>query len=490
MIHSLPNFKIIARVLSSLAFLEAILLLVALLVGIFNHEGAVLNFWVSLAVSMLTGVGLFRYGRGAPEKITRREGYLCVGLTWIMFSLIGALPFLLVGEKSPGIAQSFFEAFSGFTTTGATAIPDLDAMPASILFWRSLMHWLGGLGIVFFTVALLPRMSAGSTKLFAAESTGLKMGKLHPRVSTTARWVWGIYITLTLACTASLYLAGMSLFDAVNHAMSTVSSGGFSTHTASIGFFNSPAVEYVVIVFMFLAGVNFTLIYLLVIKRRLSAIWRDGELRTYVYILCGATVVILISSLLQGIGAEKSLRDALFHTVSMQTTTGFITMNFTDVWPLPVCLLIFLLELIGPMAGSTGGGVKCVRVLTSLKIMAGEFRHILHPRAVLPVRLGNQVIGQSVIRAIFAFFTVYVLLLFFGAICFTLMGYPLLDSFGLAGSLLGNIGPIVGHNIQPASSLYALPDAGLWLGSFLMLAGRLEIFAILLPFVPSFWRED
>ncbi|MBQ7634472.1 MAG: TrkH family potassium uptake protein [Bacteroidaceae bacterium] len=483
------NLRIVARILGSLALLEALLLLGTLAVGIVYAEARIYPFIVAAAVALATGMALLYYAKGAPRRLTRRDGYLSVALAWVMFSLIGAIPFLLCCAH-PRVAVAVFEATSGFTTTGATALTDLDTMPRSLLFWRSLMHWMGGLGIIFFTVALLPSISGGSVKLFAAETTGLKIGKLHPRVSTTARWIWGIYLTLTLMCFGGYALAGMPLFDAANHAMSTIASGGFSTHQESLGFYHSAAIELTACVFMFLAGVNFTLIYTTLLKRRLREFGRSGELRFMVMALFVAVMVMWGTDIVHGNNVFESLRTALFTGISIQSTTGFITADYMARYTPFVWVFIFLIGVIGPMAGSTGGGIKTVRVMTAMKVMLGEFRHILHPRAVLPVRIAGTAAGTDVLRTMFAFFVAYIVLLVMATLCYLTMGLTPLDAFGVAASMLSNVGPAVGYQIGATGSLDVLPDAGLWLSSLLMLIGRLEIFAILLPFVPEFWKDN
>ncbi|QFQ12276.1 TrkH family potassium uptake protein [Pseudoprevotella muciniphila] len=482
------NYKIIARILCSMAVLETILLIVALAVGIFYGESGLSNFYWSVAISSAIAIALHLFGKDSQGRMTRREGYLSVAATWTLFTIIGALPFIF-GCSTERISVAFFEAVSGFTTTGATALGNLDTLPHSILFWRSLMHWLGGLGIVFFTVAVLPSLGTGATKLFAAEATGVSVGKLHPRVQTTARYIWGIYISLFVACMFSLKIAGMGWFDAINHAMSTVSSGGFSTHQESIGYFHSPAIEYVLILFMFLSGVSFTMLFFLFIKHNFKYVFRDGELRTYIYILLGSTALITVCLLFDGDKVFSDFRNALFHVVSIQTTTGFTTNDFM-VWPRLTWVILLVISVIGSCSGSTAGGVKCVRLVAALKILQNEFKRILHPKAVLPVRIGSHTIAEDIIRTIFAFFTIYIIIAIAGTMCYTLMDMPLLDAFGVTIALLGNIGPALGHTIGAVNPMGLLPDEGLWLGSFLMLAGRLEIFVFILPFIPRFWKKD
>ena len=482
------NYKIIAKILCSMAIMESILLAMALAVGIFYGEAMLSNFYWSVIISSSIAIALHFYGKGSQGRMTRREGYLSVAATWLMFTIIGSMPFIL-GCSTERFSEAFFEAVSGFTTTGATALGNLNTLPHSILFWRSLMHWLGGLGIVFFTVAVLPSLGMGATKLFAAEATGVSLGKLHPRVKTTARYIGSIYISLSVACLLSLKIAGMGWFDAINHAMSTVSSGGFSTHQESIGYFHSPAIEYVLILFMFLSGVSFTMLFFLFIKHNFKYVFRDGELRTYIYILLGSTALITVCLLFDGDNVFSDFRNALFHVVSMQTTTGFTTNDFM-VWPRIAWMIILVISVIGSCSGSTAGGIKCVRLIAMLKILQNEFKRILHPKALLPVKIGDHTIAEDIIRTIFAFFTIYVLIAMIGTMCYTLMGLPLLDALGVTIALIGNIGPALGHTIGAVNPMGLLPDEGLWLGSFLMLAGRLEIFVFILPFFPKFWKND
>ena len=335
------NLKIIYKILGTLLILEVLLLLSCLGVGIVSGETDYGTFGIPAIVAALTAAVLKVLGRHAENRMGRRDGYLIVSLTWIIFSFIGMFPFLLGGYETR-VAAAFFESMSGFTTTGASVLNGIDSLPHSILFWRSLMHWFGGMGIVFFTVAVLPQMGSGDLKLFSAETTGLKIGKMHPRISTTARWLWTIYVLITIACAISLYFAGMSFFDAVNHALSTISTGGFSTHQDSIAYYNSPLIEYIIVSFMFLGGVNFTLLYLFFIKRRWHDVFHDCELRCYMALL--VCVVLYCSGVLyfqQGMGLEEAFRKGLFHTVSLQTTTGYTTCDLMYWHPSTWFLLIF-----------------------------------------------------------------------------------------------------------------------------------------------------
>lgn len=483
------NSKIICSVIGTLLFLEALLLAVCLGLGIYYGETDYLTFGIPMLVAVAIGIGLKVLGRGAENRMSRRDGYLVVSATWVVFSLIGMLPFLISGCETR-VAAAFFETMSGFSTTGATVLNNIDSLPHSILFWRSLTHWMGGMGIVFFTIAVLPQVGSGEQKLFSAEATGLKIGKLHPRISTTARWLWGLYLLLTVACTGALTLGGMDVFDAVNHGLSTVATGGFSTHQASIEYYDSILIEGIVVVFMFFSSINYTLLYLLIIKGRLRDVWRDGELRCFIVLL--VFIIIYMSGVLyfmDGYTLAEALRYSVFHVVSLQSTTGFTACDFMT-WHPSAWMLLFFVTAIGACAGSTSGGIKCVRVLTAYKVLVNEFKHILHPRAVLPVRIGGSVVTETVIRTIFSYLICYFLLMFVGASVMMAIGIPMLDSISLCMSSFSNVGPSIGWMVGPLDSWDVLPDIGLWTHSFLMLAGRLEIFSLLLPFMPAFWRDN
>lgn len=493
------NFKIVLSALGSLLYIESILLALCMGVGAFYQE---IDFWafgIPTLASVLLGYGLTTLGNNAENRLGRREGYMVVSLTWVVFSIVGMWPFLISGATDRA-AVAFFEVMSGFSTTGSTAFADVDALPHSILFWRSISHWLGGMGIVFFTLAILPGMSNGDQKLFAAEATGLKMGKLHPRIGTTARWLWGFYLMLTGACITALYLAGMSLFDAINHGMSTVATGGFSTHTDSIAWFNSPLIEGIEVLFMFFASINFSLLYLILFRGKVRIFWHDSELRGFIIILTLSiltlTFILLprdflslpsLSDQLTYLGS--SLRRASFNCMSIMSTTGFTTEDFMK-WHPNGWVLITIIGVSGACAGSTSGGVKMIRVITSLKVLANEFYLALHPRAVKPIRINGVHLPGHVIRTVFAFFVAYLVILTISICIMTCYGYPLVDCFGIAISSFSNIGPTVGRELGPLDAWSELPDGLLWLNSFLMLCGRLEIFTILLPFMPSFWRDN
>lgn len=485
------NYRIIAKAIGGLVLLEGALMAVCFGVGCYYGENSVhdITAWgIPIAASLIIGGSLAAVGRGAQKSFARRDGYLVVSLTWVVFSIFGMLPFLFTG-CTDRIALAFFEAMSGFTTTGASAFDDIDALPHSILFWRSLSHWVGGMGIVFFTLAVLPALGIGEQKLFAAEATGVKIGKLHPRISTTAHWLWSLYFLLTGSCILAYHLCGMSLFDAVNHGFSTIATGGFSTHTDSIEWFKSNTIEYVSATFMLLASINFTLLYLFIVRGRFKQVLRDEELRLFLMGLIVSMVIIGLCRYLNGgHSILESIRIAYFTTISLASTTGFTTADFSQWHPI-AWLTITFISIIGGCSGSTSGGLKVVRILTMWKIVHVEFRKILHPRAVLPIRLNRSAIDNSVIRTIGAYTILYIMLVVGGTALMILLGLSAVDSIGLAISSFSNIGPTIGHDIGPLTAWGCLPDSILWINSFLMLAGRLEVFSLLLPFVPAFWSE-
>lgn len=484
------HIPIIYKVLGTLLYLLALLMSICFGMSYWFNEGSThLAFGIPMLIAFVAGALLQYFGRHAENCMGRRDGFLIVSLTWIVFSVIGML-LLIISGCQPRVSAAFFETMSGFTTTGATALDNIDSLPYSILTWRSMTHWIGGMGIVFFTIAVLPNMGDGGTKLFSAESTGLKIGKLHPRISTTARWMWSLYLLLTLTCTAAYYWGGMSLFDAVNHGLSTIGTGGFSTHQDSIAFFKSNRIQWIATLFMFIASINCTLLYLFFVKRRFKDVWHDGELRCFLVIFFTAALSITgILYFVEGIDIMSSLRIAFFNTVSLQSTTGFSDEDFM-IWHPTIWLILSFISIIGACAGSTSGGLKCIRVLMVWKLTKTEFRQMLHPHAVLPVRINNTQITAQMGRTVFAFFVVYFILIMVACFFMVAMGHTLLDSFGLAISSFSNIGPSIGHQVGPLGSWSCLNDATLWINSFLMLAGRLEIFSLLLPFTPAFWRDE
>jgi trk system potassium uptake protein TrkH len=470
-----------------LLFIEAGFLSVCTALSAF-YEGADLPaFIISTLIIIAVGIPLSYAGKRAERKLSRKDGYVVVTFAWILFSLFGMLPYYISGFI-PDITNAFFETMSGFTTTGASILDDIESLPHGLLFWRSMTQWIGGMGIVIFTIAVLPIFGVGGIQLFAAEATGPKFDKITPRIDVTAKWIWTIYFGLTITETVLLMAGDMPLFDSMCHAMTTTATGGFSTKQASIAAFNSPYIEYVTIVFMFLSGINFSLLYLLFLKGSIKRIFSDTEIRWYVKTILLFTVIITIGLLLTStMDIEEAFRKASFLVISLQTTCGFITADYMQ-WAPPLWMLTTVITYCGACAGSTSGGIKCIRAVIMARIAKNEFRQILHPNAVLPVRVNGLSVSATTKSTVLAFFVVFVLLVFIGWFVMMIIGLDFDDAYSVVISSLANVGPGIGM-CGPAFSWDALPDAAKWLSTVYMLIGRLELFTVLLLLSPVFWKK-
>ena len=379
---------------------------------------------------------------------------------------------------------------SGFTTTGATIINDVEALPHGLLFWRSMTQWIGGLGIAFFTIAILPSLVGGKVKVFSAEATGPIRTKIHPRLSTNAKSIWVVYLLLTVGCATCFYLSGMSLFDCINYAMSITATGGFATHNASTGYFHSVAIDYTSIVFMFLSGVNFTLLYMAVVKGKIKSVFRDHELRFYLLLVSLATAGIMYFLITEkGYHLVDSLRYALFQVVSFITTTGIFNAD-AGKWPHITWVILSICMFFGACAGSTSGGFKCIRGTMLMRIVRNEFRHIIHPKAVLPVRINDTNVPYPAQVTLLVFLTLYLATCIFAYFVLTCMGVDSTNSMTIAMSCASNVGPTLGLEIGPTMSWSVLPDIGKWICAILMLMGRLEFFSVMVLFTKAFWKEN
>lgn len=449
---------------------------------------------------LLLGLFLLIAFREAQPQIQKREGYLVVSLGWLVMTLTGMLPYLMT-DSVPSVSHAFFETMSGYTTTGATIFDDIESLPKGLLFWRSITHWIGGMGIIVLTIAILPILGIGGMQLFAAEVPGPNSDKLHPRITDTAKRLWLLYFGYTLAETFLLWFAGMSFFDAINHAMSTLSTGGFSTKNNSIAFWNDqPLIQYIILFFMLVAGTNFVLSYF-GFTGNFRKIFKDIEFQYYLWFIglftLLVTSVLLLHNTAPGLPAthpqqlgltESAFRHSLFQVVAIITTTGFVTADFTAWAPL-LTLTFFGLMFIGGSAGSTSGGIKVVRHLLMIRSGILEFKRALHPNAILQVRYNNRVVSEGIVQNILGFFILYLLSFIIGTLGFAMMGFDFESSVGVAASSLGNVGPALGV-FGPAENYTALPSIGLWWSSFLMLLGRLELFTVLILLTPFFWRKN
>lgn len=479
--------KIIFRIIGMLLFIEAIFLAGSVAVAWYYKEPFINELLVPIAAMIGVGSLLTMMCHGTERNISRKDGYVVVTLCWVVFSLFGSLPYMLSGYIS-NFTDAFYETMSGFSTTGATILSNIEELPKSLLFWRMMTHWVGGLGIVFFTVAVFPIFGLSDINLFAAESVGPMRTKLHPRISVTARWILTIYVGLTIMGAVAMYFAGMGKFDALCHSMSTIATGGFSTKQDSIAAFNSPAVDYVTTLFMFLGGINLSLLYLFIFKGRPKELLRDTEFRTYSAIVVVFTAIIAVGLYFSTpMGVEPSFRASLFQVVSLQTTTGFATSNYVAWLPL-LWLMLCALMFFGACSGSTSGAMKCVRISILFKVMINEFKRIVHPNAVIPVRMTGKIIPTTVQSAILAYTVIYIFVLIIGLVVNMGFGLDFLNAFGLSVSSVGNVGPGLG-NYGPMDTFALLPAPVKWFSAFQMLVGRLEFFAVLLLFTPVFWKR-
>ena len=483
------NFRIISKIIGSLLFIEALFMSLCALISFSYHEDDLMAFLVSLLITFGSGFFFLYMGRNADNSLSRKDAYLLVTAAWAVFSFFGMFPFLTHGCIS-NITDAFFESTSGFTTTGASIIDNVEILPHGILFWRSLTQWIGGLGIVFFTIAILPSLVGGSVKVFAAEATGPIKAKMHPRLTTTAKWIWSIYLMLTVGCGLAFWIAGMDWFDAMNYSMTTTATGGFSIHNDSLSYFNDPTVDYIAIVFEFLAGINFTLLYLSIFKGRVKDLFKNSEFKLYISIILLATAAIITVLLTQmEYSLEQAFRQGLFQVVSFMTTTGVFSDDVAK-WPHITWIILGGLMFVGACAGSTSGGFKCIRAVMTLKTLRNNFRQILHPNAVLPVKINGMSVPQSRIVALFAFFTLFMCMILVTAAIMILSGIDTINSIVIALSCVSNIGPSLSNDIGANITWSGMPDYIKWALSLLMLMGRLEIMTVLVLFTPSFWRDN
>lgn len=484
------NTRMVFRTMGALLLLEALFMAISMGVSLWYNEADSDVFLLSTIITLLAGfIGIF-IGRRAESRMGEREGYFIVAMVWVVFSLFGMLPYYLSGQV-PSFTDAWFETMSGFTTTGATIIPDLDSITHGLLFWRSLTQWIGGMGIIVLSIAILPIFGLNGMQLYAAEVTGLTYEKLSPRISDTAKLMWTTYIVLTAIEILALWLCGMELFDAICHSFSTIATGGFSTKNESLAFYDSAAIHYIVTFFMFMSGVNFVLlIYLLRGKTR--NIIKDEELRWYTIAVILFTLIITIGLYVSRTGwtltqMERSFRDSIFTVISSMTSTGYTISDYMN-WPLVAWVIIFFLMLTGACAGSTAGGIKWVRLSIIFKNGVAEFKRRIHPNAIIPVKLNEKVVPQQTINNIMAFMIFYVFIIVITVVVFCACGVNFDEAIGSAVSAMGNVGISIGQ-FGPAGTYESFPDVAKWMMSLVMLIGRLEIFTVLLLFTKVLWKK-
>ncbi|MBP5314870.1 MAG: TrkH family potassium uptake protein [Muribaculaceae bacterium] len=482
------NFAMILRILGQLMMVEAVFMAIPLLVSVYNHESDWKAFAITVALTAATGAALNFLIKPQRKQLYRRDGLLLASVAWVAFSIFGMLPLMLCATPL-NVSEAFFEAMSGFTTTGATVIRDVESCSHGILLWRALTQWVGGLGIIIFTLTFIPALNnSGSLILFHAESTGITHDKLGARISRTAKILWGLYSLLTVFLILLLWLGPMSFFDSVCQSFTAISTGGFSTRNDSIAAFNSPYVKMVLTVFMFLGGVSFSLI-LATARRRGRGFWRNDVLRTYVLFIFLFFVGVVVAIVANGryTGWQSVTVDPLFHIVSAITSTGFSAGDW-EGWGFFVLTLTFLMMYVGACAGSTTGGAKVDRILYLLKNFVLVVKRYIRPRLLRSVSVNGQIVDNEKGSEIFAFIAIYTLLIVFGGLVLVAQGFPIVDGFFSSFSCVSNNG--LGAGVTGITGSYDfLPSSGLWIMSLLMLAGRLEIITIISLFVPSFWRK-
>lgn len=480
-----------------LIIMESFFLLLSMAVALFYEEEGWLCFLLTALGTIAIGAFcIFLSRRGENKRMRRADNFLIVALSWIVFSVVGMVPYLWLTDMN--LSSAFFETMSGFTTTGATCITDIDPLPKSLLFWRALTQWIGGLGIVVFSFALIPVYEMKNSNLYSAEVTGLGLDKLRPKIGATARRVLLIYLVLTSACAFLYWLGPMNLYDAVCHSFTTIATGGFSTHSESMAFFHSSYIEYVASLFMIVSSINFSLYYYMTIRRS-RVLFTNEEVRVFLAYIGVAVVAFILLFYFAPVpekalaklpqGFEETFRSALFHVSSVATSTGFSAQKYDYVaWGASFWMPTVVIMAIGSCAGSTAGGIKVIRIIICAKSVFNELILMLHPRAVLGVRVGKQIVPEHKVRQALSFIFIYILLVVIAMTCYSLLGADVDTALGSSISMLSNVGPATGAT-GPASTFANVPASGKWLMSAYMLIGRLEIFTVLFLLMPNYWKD-
>ncbi len=483
------NWRFIAKILGKTLVMEAFFILLCAGVSLIYQESDLKYLLITSGLCLVSGFLLILSGNFAEKSnfVGKRESFFTVTISWILFSLFGSIPFF-ISNAIPSFTDAFFETISGFTTTGATILTDVESMPHGLMFWRCMTQWLGGLGVIVFSLVFLPLFGGEASQLFDAETTGLFHDRFRPRVAEVAKRIWGIYMVFTLLLTLLLYAGPMNLYDAVCHAMTTISTGGYSTKQASIAHWGSAYLEFVVVIFMIIGAINFSIYYFL-LKKNFKRVLQDEEIHWFLGIITTATAIVMIGlvATTPDLRHFDSFRDSLFQVVSLITTTGFSTQDYVPWGPF-FWVIILVLMLICGCAGSTSGGLKVVRVVVLIKNALNEFGRLIHPRAVIPVRLNGHVLSMDVVQRLLAFVFIYLVIILFAVIALLFTGIEFDEAIGAAITAIGNVGPGLGSH-GPSGSFSELTDFAKWLLSFLMLVGRLELFTVLILFTPAFWKR-
>lgn len=477
----------VLRVLGGLLLIVGLLMWTGIPFSLIYGSGEAFSFLFSGLICTAFGLPMWFVRSSKREQLRKRDGYLIVSAGWLLMVSFGALPYLLSGVL-PSVPDALFETVSGMTTTGASVLTDIEAVGEGILYWRSLTQWIGGMGIIVLTVAIFPLLGIGGFELFAAEAPGPTSDKLTPRIRDTAKRLWYIYVGLTALLALILLLLGMTPFDALNHALTTMATGGFSTKNASMAYYDSPAIQYVVVLFMFLAGTNYSILYLSLL-RKMKQVWASDEFRAYLLIVLVLTVIVTLKVHYEtDLSWEQSFRDSIFQIVSVITTTGFVSADYT-AWADSLTMLFFVLLFLGASAGSTSGGIKIIRHLVFFKNSGLEFKRILHPNALVPLKINGSAVSGRIITRIIIFLLIYLAIFVVGSIVVSAMGIDFETAIGAVATSLGNVGPGIGK-VSPVDNFAWLPDSVKLFLSFLMLLGRLELFTILVLFTPYYWKAN
>ena len=479
------NFRAVFFVQGLLLVFVGIFMLFPAIFSFYYGEDDLVYLLISAGITILSGLILW-FGLRFKGEIRVRDSFAIVTLGWIIASLFGALPFYLSGYI-PSFTNAFFETISGFTTTGASILTDIEALPHGLLFWRSLTHWIGGMGIIVLSLAILPMLGIGGMQLYKAEIPGPTPDKLTPRIQQTAKLLWGVYVLISLIETILLMFGGMNLFDSLCHTFGTMATGGFSTKNTSVAYYDSTYIDYIIVLFMFIAGVNFSLHYY-GLRGKFSAYWKSEEFKFYLGITAFFTLFLTIDNLFTVFtNFFDSLQYSIFQVVSITTTTGYATADYENWSSASQFILVFLM-FIGGSAGSTGGSVKILRVMIFLKLGRSELKRLIHPKAVIPVRVDDHVVAPNVVVNILGFMFLYLAILVAATIFMNLIGLDLISAFASVAATLGNIGPGLG-TVGPTDNYSHIPLVGKWVLSFCMLAGRLEIYTVLVLLTRSFWKR-
>ncbi len=482
------HYRAIVRILGLLVALFSVTMIPPAVVSVIYQDGSGLPFILTFVMCVVTGLGFWYPQREHRRDLRAKEGFLIVVLFWTVLASFGAIPFILLDQPSMTITDAFFESFSGLTTTGATVIEGIEFLPHSVQFYRQQLQWLGGMGIIVLAVAILPILGVGGMQLYRAETPGpVKDSKMTPRIADTAKHLWYIYLSLTIACTLAYWFAGMGWFDAICHAFSTIAIGGFSTHDASIGYFNSPMVNVVCSVFLLIAALNFSLHYAAAATRSTKGYFKDPEFKAFFIIQASLILICFLVLVLTEYytDAEEALDQAMIQAISISTTAGFATTDFS-AWPAFLPILLIFASFIGGCAGSTGGGLKVIRVFLLFLQGKREIDRLIHPKAVYSVKLGERAMPDKVVEAVWGFFSAYAMVFVVIMIGMIATGLDNLSAFTATAATLNNLGPGLG---SVAVTYSEVSDGGKWLLVIAMLFGRLEIFSLLVLFSPTFWRS-